>query len=168
MFTALFRAAIVTVHSMLNIFTQVIQMHTHTMYTCPRWAQTAWTLTQVCVRMQSRHHLFHLDQYVTTATHRLDLLASVVSSCRSCPTSIPIVSGWCCSPFLHWNTYRRDYTHLNSHTACNWGLSFSIMKTRSGGGRGGGGVIIFIITNFHLKVAPGLFVHSCLQTHTHD
>lgn len=49
------------------------------------------------------------------------------------------------------------------------------MKTRSGGVvEGSGAVIIFIVINFYLKVAPGLFCllqssfqTPCIHTHTH-
>lgn len=73
-----------------------------------------------------------------------------------------------CSPF----PYVHMQTHLNTHTdsVWVWGLSLSIIKTRSGRS---GAVIIFII-NFHLKVAPGLFCPlqssfqaPCIHIHTH-
>lgn len=46
---------------------------------------------------------------------------------------------------------------------CGWGLSVSIMKTRSvRRGEGERAVIIFIIINFHLKVVPGLFLSTSI------
>lgn len=67
-------------------------------------------------------------------------------------------------------------THLNTRPWCaTGGYRSPLWKLGRGGvGEGSGAVIIFIIINFHLKVAPGLFCPlqssfqaPCIHTHHH-